>query len=96
MLYYCAYTWHPGTSYQQVIRRIGEQASTTDATQDSRIRDWYALAGGGAGYLVIEVDDPRELTQLLQPYMDLMAWDVRTIYPVDREAIRAASQHGGR
>ena len=25
-------------------------------------------------------DDPREVTAFLQPYMDLMSWDVRAVY----------------
>ena len=44
-----------------------------------RIRGWYNLAGGGAGFLIVDYDDPRELTAFLQPYMDLMSWDVRAI-----------------
>jgi hypothetical protein len=41
-----------------------------------QIRGWYNLAGGGAGFLLVETDDPRELTQLLQPYMDLISGNV--------------------
>jgi hypothetical protein len=44
-----------------------------------QIRGWYNLAGGGAGFLIVEYDDARELTRFLQPYMDLMSFDVRAI-----------------
>jgi len=44
----------------------------------------------------VETEDPRQLTQMLQPYMDLVSWDVRAIYELDRnqvmETIRQAQQ----
>lgn len=55
------------------------------ATPRERIRGWYNLAGGGAGFLLIEADTPRELTGYRQPYMDLMSWDVRAICGADYE-----------
>jgi hypothetical protein len=35
--------------------------------------------------MVIEADEPREVTELLQPYMDLMSWDAHAVYelPLD-------------
>jgi len=48
-----------------------------------RIKGWYNMAGGGAGFLLVETDDPREVTAFLQPYMDLMSWDVRAVYALD-------------
>ena len=35
----------------------------------------------------MEVDDHRDLTPMLQPYMDLVRWDVRAIYPIDYDAV---------
>jgi hypothetical protein len=84
MLWYCAFTWFPGTSRTAVARRIVEQHDA-GKTPRERIRGWYNLAGGGAGFLLIEADNPRELTGYLQPYMDLMSWDVRAIYGADYE-----------
>src|SRR5438067_1300737 len=43
----------------------------------------YNLAGGGAGFLLVETNSPQELTAFLQPYMDLMSFDVRAIYALD-------------
>ena len=54
----------------------------TPAKQDL-IRGWYDLAGGGAGFLLIETDDLRDLTAILRPYMDLMSFDVRGVYQLD-------------
>nr|WP_246868637.1 DUF3303 family protein [Saccharopolyspora sp. ASAGF58] len=47
-----------------------------------KIRGWYNLAGGGSGFLLVDTDDPHELTDLLQPYMDLVSWDVHAVYEV--------------
>jgi hypothetical protein len=30
--------------------------------------------------LLVETDDPREMTELLQPYMDIINWDVHAVY----------------
>jgi hypothetical protein len=84
MLYYCAYTWYPGTTQQQVAQRFVQQEEA-GLHHPERWRGWYALAGGGAGFLLVETEDPRELTEMLQPYMDLMSWDVRAIYPLDHD-----------
>ena len=44
-------TWYPQTTRQQVAKRIVQQH---DAGQNrpERIRGWYNLAGGGAGFLL--------------------------------------------
>ena len=79
MLWYCRFTWHPGTTAQQVRRRVVEQhdAGTNHA---DKIRGWYNLAGGGAGFLLIDTPDPRELNAILEPYMDLVRFDVHAVY----------------
>ena len=82
MLYYCQYTWFPNTRYEDVARRIVDEHEKS-ANYPERIRGWYALAGGGAGFLLVDFDDPRELTRFLQPYMDLMSFDVRAIYELE-------------
>ena len=84
MLWYCAFTWHPGTTRQQVAERIVQQHDA-GLNYPERIRGWYNLAGGGSGFLLVEYDDPRELTSFLQPYMDLISFDVRAVYQLDYE-----------
>jgi hypothetical protein len=37
------------------------------------------LAGGGAGFMIVEADLPHELSEILEPYMDIMTWDVHAI-----------------
>jgi hypothetical protein len=95
MLWQCSFTWYPRTTRQQVAKRIVQQH---DAGQNhpERIRGWYNLAGGGAGFLLVESNDPQELTAFLQPYMDLMSFDVRAVYELNYaervEALRQVAQ----
>lgn len=95
MLWYCRFEWQPGTNVHEVRQRI---VSSHDAglNQPEKIRGWYTLAGGGAGFLLVESDDPRELTALLQPYMDLINWDVHAVYEQPyEEAIERFRQEAG-
>ena len=92
MIFYCAYTWFPGTRPEQVWERVIHQHEA-NANQPELIRGWYDLAGG-AGFLLIETDDLRDLTAILRPYMDLMSWDVRAVsandYPTTIRQIKEA------
>lgn len=82
MLWYCRFRWQPGVSAQQVRRRVVEQHDA-GTNQPEKIRGWYNLAGGGAGFMLIEAEDGRALTNILQPYMDLVNWDVHAVYELD-------------
>ena len=83
MLWYCAYTWHHGTTADKVRQRIVLLHDATSGDIKSHLKGWYNLAGGGAGFLLIDEDDPAQLSARLMPYMDLMAWDVRAVYGMD-------------
>ena len=85
MLYLCEFTWFPGTSRAEVARRVVQQHDA-GANRPERIQGWYNLVGGGAGFLIVNYDDPHELTAFLQPYMDLMSFDVRAITQNEYEA----------
>ena len=84
MLWHCAFKWYPQTNRQQVARRIVEQHDA-NGNYPQNIRGWYNLAGGGAGFLLVETDNPQELTAFLQPYMDLMSFDVHAVYGLNYE-----------
>jgi len=84
MLWYCRFTWHPATTAAQVRRRVVEQHEA-GANHPERIKGWYNLAGGGAGFILIETDNPHDLTETLQPYMDLVSWDVHAAYELPYE-----------
>jgi hypothetical protein len=79
MLWYCKFTWHSGTTAQQVRRRVLQQHDA-GTNHPERIRGWYNLAGGGAGFLLIDAPNPKDLNEILEPYMDLVSFDVRAIY----------------
>src|SRR5438105_51426 len=79
MLWYCRFTWIPGTTTEKVRERVLQQHAA-GTNHPEMIRGWYNLAGGGAGFLLIECDDPRELNPILEPYMDLVSFDVHAVY----------------
>jgi hypothetical protein len=78
MLFYCAYTWSANTRPEEVWERVIHQHER-GANAPELIRGWYDFAGGGSGFLIVETDDVRELTSMLRPYIDLMAWDIRAL-----------------
>ena len=84
MLFFCQFTWYPGTTRAQVAKRLVQQHDAGE-NHPERIRGWYNLAGGGAGFLLVDYDSIDELTAFLQPYMDLMRFDVRAISELDYE-----------
>ncbi len=98
MLWYCRFRWQPRTTAADVRQRVVEQHDAGRNHPD-KIRGWYNLAGGGAGFMLIETESPRELTEILEPYMDLVNWDVHAVYelPYDetvdrfRERVQAAT-----
>jgi len=95
MLFLCQFTWFPGSTREEVARRVVQQHDA-GANNPERIKGWYNLAGGGAGFLIVDYDDPKELTAFLQPYMDLMSFDVRAItkneYASSIEQLRSLGQ----
>lgn len=82
MLWYCRFEWQPGATMEDVRRRVLEQHDS-GANRPEMIRGWYNLAGGGAGFMLVETDDPRTLSDILQPYMDVVNWDVHAVYELD-------------
>lgn len=78
MLFLCQFTWFPHTSRKDVAERVIRQHEA-GRNKPENIKTWYNLVGGGAGFLVVDYNDPRELTAFLQPYMDVMSFDVRAI-----------------
>ena len=95
MLFLCEFTWFPGTTREEVAERVVQQHDA-GLNHPDRIRGWYNLAGGGAGFLIVDYDDPKALTAFLQPYMDLMSFDVRAITENDYNAtIEEMRQLGG-
>ncbi|HET8592415.1 MAG TPA: DUF3303 family protein [Solirubrobacterales bacterium] len=84
MLWYCRYAWQPGVTVQDVRKRV-VLSHDAGLNQPEKIRGWYNLAGGGAGFMLIETDDPREVTTLLQPYMDIVNWNVHAVYELPYE-----------
>src|SRR5215212_5837510 len=91
MLYYCAYTWNPGVTIEEVGPAILEQHDA-GTLHPEWIRGYYGLVGGG--FLILDVDDPHALNDMLAPYMRYVTWEIRAIvdsdYDHDIEEFRQA------
>ena len=85
MLYHCAYTWHQGTTLEQVAAHV-VRMHDAGVLRPEALRGYYGLVGGGAGVVLLEVDDPTEVNAMLVPSMHLMSWDVRAVIPFDYHA----------
>jgi hypothetical protein len=98
MLFYCEFTWFPGTTREAAAKRVVAQ-DDVGANNPDRIKGWYNLAGGGAGFLIVDYDSLKELTAFLQPYMDIMSFDVRAIEQLDYDerinVLRGLATGGG-
>jgi hypothetical protein len=92
MKFYCEFTWFPGTTRRDVAERLVHQHEAGSNNPD-KIQGWYNLVGGGAGFLIVDYDDPKELTAFLQPYMDIMSFDVRAITENSYEDTVREMQH---
>lgn len=88
MLFLCEFTWFPGTSREMVAQRTVQQHDA-GRNHPERIKGWFNLAGGGAGYILCDYDDPRELTAFLQPYMDIISFNVRAVTENDYDGTLA-------
>ena len=84
MLWYCRFKWHSSTTASQVRQRVLQQHEA-GTNHPERIKGWYNLVGGGAGFLLVESNDPREVTEMFTPYMDLMDVDVHGCYELPYE-----------
>jgi hypothetical protein len=86
MLFYCEFTWHPHTTSALVRERHARQLQAK-ALHPETWRGWYSFAGMGAGFLLIEADDPASLGEILTPYSDLMRFDVRALRVIDKDEV---------
>jgi hypothetical protein len=86
MLWFCKFAWQPHATRKEIAQHILKQHEA-GATHPEHIRAWYNLAGGGAGFLLVETETPQELTAFLQPYMDVVSFDVHAVYPVDYDKL---------
>lgn len=90
MLYMAHYTWHPGTTLDQVNTLIA-QGAAQEATSGVTVRGYYSLVGGGAGYFLLEADDPQRISDYLIRSLGLVAWDVRQVIEHDWATVQAAA-----
>jgi hypothetical protein len=70
------------------------QTHASGSNHPERMRGWYNLAGGGAGFMLVETNDLQQLDEMLLPWMDLVSWDVRAIAEVKYDDLVKRLQGG--
>jgi hypothetical protein len=88
MLFYCEYTWHPGTNMEMVRARHDRQHKSGELRLDL-CRGWYNFAGSGQGFLLVEADDAAKLHNFIFPYADLMVFTARPLTETNIEEAQA-------
>ena len=88
MLYYCAYTWNQGTTDEQVSQHI----ANVQIPEQLTVRGYYPFVGGGAGFFLVETDQPQRLREFLVPSMGVIHWDVRAVTEGDWDQEMAEAQ----
>lgn len=78
MLWYCRFHRLPGATPEQVRHRLLLQ-HIAGTNQPDRIRSWYNIVEGGAGFVLIEADDLRDVNAILDPYREFLGWDVDAV-----------------
>jgi hypothetical protein len=75
MLWYCRFHRLSGVTSEQVRHRLLLQ-HIAGTNQPERIQSWYNVVDGGAGFVLIQTDDIRDVNAILDPYRDVLGWDV--------------------
>lgn len=96
MWWYCGYEALPGGHAGDLARRF-LQAHDAGTNRPGELRGWFAFPSGVAGFVMIEVDTPKEVARILSPYSRLVSWRVEAITEVNYnqmlEELRRSAQH---
>jgi hypothetical protein len=78
MWWYCGYRALPQVRAKDLARRFLRQhdAGTNQAPD---VRGWFVFPTGVDGFVFVEADTPKELATVLEPYGDLVTWQVEAV-----------------
>ena len=80
-LWICQYRTQSGVAASALRERFMRQHDA-GSNRPADLRGWYSFASGTEGVVLVETEDPRVLTQILQPYSDLLEWTVQCAYEI--------------
>lgn len=93
MLWFCHYKAHEGVTRKELRERYETEDEGLDFEQFKGVVAWYAFAGLSEGVVVIDLEDPIELTAILQPCRHLISWDVKACKQMDMEQERPSATY---
>lgn len=85
MLWYCHYRVIEGIKNSELIERFGPPKEDEKFELFKGIQAWYAFAGLNEGVVIIDCEDPMELTGILQPCRHLVNWEVHAVKQMDMD-----------
>lgn len=85
MLWFCHYRANDGVKNKELIDRYGPPAEGENFEMFKGIKTWYAFAGLNEGVVVIDCEEPMELTGILQPCRHLVTWEVHAVQEMEME-----------
>ena len=78
MLWSCTYRVRPGYRARDLARRFLRQHDA-GTNRPAQLRGWYLFPTGSSGTVYIEAETPKDLSTFIDPYSDLVGWDVEAI-----------------
>lgn len=95
MWWHCGYRALPGVRASELARRFLRRHDA-GSNRPSRLHGWYTYGTGTDGFVLVEVDTPRELAEVLSPYASVVEWRIEAIaelnYNQTLEELRRATQ----
>lgn len=85
MLWFCHYRARDGVGNKELMERYGPPGEGESFEMFKGIVAWYAFAGLTEGVVIIEMDDPMELTGILQPCRHLIDWEVHACKQINMD-----------
>lgn len=96
MWWYCGYQALPGVPARELAGRFLRQHDA-GTNRPAELRGWFVFPSGVAGFVLLEVDTPKDVAAILGPYSRLVTWQVEGIsemnYNQVLEELRRSAQH---
>lgn len=85
MIWHCHYRANDGVRNKELLDRFAPPEEGENFEQFKGIKAWYAFAGLNEGVVIIDIDEPMELTGILQPCRHMVTWEVHAVQALEME-----------
>lgn len=78
MWWYCGYRALPGVRVAQLTHQFLRQHDAGSNHQEN-LRGWFAFPSSTAGFVLIEAETPKAVSDVIAPYARLVEWHVEAV-----------------